>query len=112
MNNGDYVRTKLGIVRIEKNKRIKFGTLRPLVDTLEKGTIIKSSPNIIDLIAVGDYVNGEKIIKIAKDHANKTMLVYGFDDGDYQVALAIYEKDIKSVLTREQYDNMKFEVKK
>ena len=26
--------------------------------------IIKSSPNIIDLIEVGDYVNGEKVIRL------------------------------------------------
>ena len=62
--------------------------------------IIKSSPNIIDLIEVGDYVNGHKIT--GKSNLN---ILYTYDE---QVMLT--SKNIKSILTKEQYSSMVYRI--
>ena len=72
--------------------------------------ILKASHNIIDLIEVGDYVNGNKIIKISTDHCGRNILIYGYDFGDRQVAITIYEDEIKSIVTKEQFESMSYKV--
>lgn len=121
MKAGDYVRTKhLGgsiekIIETVSKERTDDLVERYITDISEKymqgitaEQIIKSSPNIIDLIEVGDYVNGNKIIKICYDHCGRTTLVWGFDNGDFQCAFAIYENEIKSIVTKEQFERMEY----
>jgi len=86
MKVGDYYRTKYGI-----NK------LREGVCVLDD--IIKSSPNIIDLIEVGDYVNGEKVTSIQDNWL-------GFGNYDYYRQ----EYEIKSIVTKEQFESMEYKV--
>ena len=61
--------------------------------------IVKHSSNIIDLIEVGDFVNGKKVEKINE-----------YKDGKSIIALIgiIDEKDIKSILTKEQFANAEY----
>ena len=73
--------------------------------------IIKiSSPNIIDLIEVGDYVNGIKV-----DFTNiDNKLTYedtciGFYDGDRDITL--FSNDIKSIVTKEMMESVTYYVK-
>ena len=56
--------------------------------------IVNHSKNIIDLIEVGDYVNGERILDITGDyiHTNET------NHNRFYLA-----KHIKTILTKEQY---------
>lgn len=61
----------------------------------KRDEITKASFNLIDLIEVGDYVNGYKVNSID----------YNFDDkikiySDFR----INEKNIKEILTKEQYN--------
>ena len=63
-------------------------------------SIIKTSYNIIDLIEVGDYVNGYKVI-----HRTKSLL--GFEDGqdgDWYLS----NENIKSIVTKEQFESIKY----
>ena len=68
--------------------------------------IIKSSPNIIDLIEVGDYVNGEKVIRLF----NPMFLSMGelpyviTDKNNYE------PQEIKSIVTHEQFSQMEYKV--
>ena len=114
MKVGDYVRTKdyLDNQLISKIKEIYDDDC---VET-DKGYwdnehIIKSSPNIIDLIEVGDYVNGKKVLDVAIDYifdySEEIKIVYfDIDKKDY-----IYSKvDIKSILTKEQFESMEYKV--
>jgi hypothetical protein len=57
--------------------------------------IVKHSKNIIDLIEVGDYVNGKYVKEINQ-----------YKDGKSIIALIgiIDEKNIKTILTHEQYN--------
>ena len=64
-----------------------------------KEEIIKSSPNIIDLIEVGDYVNGYEVT--SKDQ------FLGFGNHDWYMT----NDEIKSIVTKEQFKNIEYEVK-
>ena len=68
---------------------------------------LKSSYNIIDLIEVGDYVNGVEVIGKEFDNFNKEYLQCGV--GDY-VICTFEVKDIKTILTKEQYENNCYKV--
>ena len=75
-----------------------------------RGEIIKASYNIIDLIEVEDYVNGNKVIRIETssypEDKNVKIIVCCGDD-DYYV---YYNEDIKTILTKEQYENNCYKV--
>ena len=111
MKVGDYVRYKYeNCIYIGKIKFISevMGyeeTLQLDIDDcmeeILKEDIIKSSPNIIDLIEVGDYVNGEKVINIIKKHKY-------LEVSDEEIT--IDEKDIKSIVTKEQFSQMKYRI--
>ena len=60
--------------------------------------ITKASHNLIDLIEVGDYVNGEKV-----HYKENNKLFFRYDIcrcGSF----ILEEKDIKEILTHEQYE--------
>lgn len=63
--------------------------------------------NIIDLIQIGDYVNGVEVIGKEFDNFNKEYLQCGV--GDY-VICTFEVKDIKTILTKEQYENNCYKV--
>lgn len=66
--------------------------------------IVKSRPDIIDLIEVGDYVNGYRITNLDISIGGKTIRLFT-DEPD------IYAENIKSIVTKEQFESMKYEVK-
>ena len=70
--------------------------------------ITKSSPNIIDLIKVGDFVNGERIIDIRNDNnINNEKLLYYYIPSDYGEDY-FRERDIKSIVTEKQFEDMEY----
>lgn len=79
--------------------------------------ILKASHNIIDLIEVGDYVNGYKIYSIYDDDKyvneynlkHKKCLGKNIYDEDYQEYL-IYEEDIETIATKEQFEALAYKV--
>ena len=120
MKVGDYVRTKTGI--IGKIKLIDNQTELEDLYLIKrkwyyKEDIIKSSPNIIDLIEVGDYVNGFKVYSVYDDDdevneynlKHKKCLGKNIYDEDYQEHL-IYEENIKSIVTKEQFESMEYRI--
>jgi len=69
-----------------------------------KGAFNKASHNIIDLIEVGDYVNGEKVIyKDEKSVSTKS----DYKQGGYMM----FVDEVKTIVTKERFNSMKFEVK-
>ena len=108
MKVGDYIRTKKGYIR--KIIPSFFDKDMVFVEThtwFKKKDIIKSSPNIIDLIEVGDYVNGHRVdftnISNKLPYEDKCI---GFYDGDGDIIL--FENDIESILTKEQFKAMEY----
>lgn len=78
--------------------------------------IIKSSPNIIDLIEVEDYVNGCKIIDICIDEmTNLKYLETDITEFDNIYAcghINIYEKDIRTIVTKECFESMEYKIER
>ena len=77
--------------------------------------IKKASHNIVDLIEVGDYVNG---LRVEKSKYGELYTSYTYIGGDiglqqetYTTFLKDYEKDdVYSILTKEQFENISYEV--
>lgn len=71
-----------------------------------------SSPNIIDLIEDGDYVNGyliEKVYDVFEISPNKLKEAHvRYADEDFISQL--YDTEIKSIVTKEQFESMEYKV--
>ena len=122
---GEYIRIKNGIIgkvnQIEiagqgtRHYNENFDETIYCIDTndfiehyrYKQQAIVKHSPNIIDLIEVGDYVNElyiQEIISL-KDNVMKCMV-----DSDYECLTTITNAEIKNVVTKEQFKNVIYEV--
>ncbi len=113
---GEYIRTKKGnigqVLDIstctgQKRKRylIKWNIAKAYYIT--GTTIVKHSRKIIDLIEIGDYVNGFQVFKTNKqsylDYA--VMVIDGAEDGTY-----VCEDEITSIVTHEQFESMRYKL--
>ena len=119
---GEYVRTKNGKII----KCTGFGTFRKdgqnnRVKTIISGRshyiydyIVKHSFNIIDLIEVGDYVNGYKVYDISTEYLvdiNKEGKILKIEkEGFINATITEGEDDIKSICTREQFENAEYKL--
>lgn len=93
---GEYVRTELGDI-----KKITEG-FEFIIERYNKSEnkIVNHSPNIIDLIEEGDYVNGKEVIWNSKTIVHCDTL----DTIDYTA------NEIKSICTKEQFENISYKV--
>ena len=105
---GDYVRTENGIIdevdalygMIENTVYLKQQSLWFNADY-----IVNHSKQLIDLIEEGDYVNESKVLSVMEDletgelHLEMTFNYTNEETGD----CTIYDKDIKTILTKESY---------
>ena len=111
-----YVRTKNGMIAKIIDKRDVSGSLHreEIVFILDNGNklalhsqkVVKASHNIIDLIEVGDYVNGGIVAEIKKTfiRMNGTKeLLFQFIDKDKP-------EEIKSIVTKEQFESVQYKV--
>lgn len=73
-----------------------------------KSHIVKTSYNIIDILEVGDYVNGYKIGYI--DDCKGAMREFCYDYENPKEDVGNYEEEIKSVITHEQIEQMSYKV--
>lgn len=116
---GEYVRTRgfIGkLIRIEFDK-IDTSLKWYVLDTnkkqelfVNKPYIEKHSKNIVDLIEVGDYVNGYKVISIDYDVIDdKTECIELDLNNNYQHNF-ISARQIKTIVTKEQMANIEYKV--
>lgn len=112
MNVGDYARDHIyGIGKIikcydnELEIVFKKSRIKTSVSSYFEFNLNKSSPQIIDLIEVGDYVNGHEVIEvnIAKITGHYSYLVCEYN-------YLAQEKDIKTIVTHEQMEAMQYRV--
>jgi len=115
MKVGDYARADFEMLNIQRIckiiKIISNDFFYTDIGYIDKEYIIKSSPNIIDLIEVGDYVNGHLVTKKTKD--GFIWLEAYSKDGTLHYVDFINEwgDNIKSIVTKEQFESMMYEVK-
>ncbi len=105
---GMYVRTKRGqigkIVTIGRdNIAIEFNGMWQ--DIVLKENIIKSSFNIIDLIKIGDYVNGHRVILVNDTFTYASVNVETSVEATCEI---IPKNNIKSIVTKEQFEKMSY----
>lgn len=116
MNVGDYVRTKDGIIdkviiKYEghcNNPECSCKHVSCKYNYYDEEDIIKSSSNIIDLIEVGDYVNGYEVEDIT--HNGEEYVLNILPLSNYFQSPLVYNEDIKSIVTKEQFESMKYVV--
>ena len=131
MKINDYVRTKGGRIGIiqdwefvdkeyaKENIMIKFQD--ELTDSLyHKSNIVKSSPNIIDLIEDKDLIKieyklatGQKqqeILEIIKNREEK-LFVNSWIRKMFIEEFKYFDIEIKSIITKEQFESMEYKVK-
>ena len=99
MKIGDYVRTRDGYISKIKELGINVYTD---IGCWSKDYVLKSSPNIIDLIEVGDYVNGVMVTEIKDGKPFKE----DYNDPYY----SYYFDDIYSIVTKEQFESMEYKI--
>ena len=127
LEEGMYVRTKQGTIekvikrydtpsgcKVEVNEDFRF---KHYEHNYIKH-IKNASHNIIDLIEVGDYVNGYKIEEVNNNlNEHKGICncldtyLWCVNELDKFEEIEIFENDIKSVVTKEQFSSMKYEIK-
>lgn len=111
---GMYVRTKRdGIGKIislnvgVEDDECCFIELSKRRTGIKEHNILKASHNIIDLIEVGDYVNGIEVTSVRKTVEGNILIgledMFGFTKFDN-------EYEIKSIVTKEQFESMSYKV--
>lgn len=109
---GEFCRTNdgtIGVIEIIEEQYTTIKTQHYHYKIFDKKLIKSHSKNIIDLIEVGDYVNGELVIQKDKYfdwiYIDKTR--YEEDRGE-EVHEYIKQEEIKSIVTREQFNSIKY----
>ena len=130
MKVGDYVRTKQGIEKIKVVEENFIGDENCIfyaTDNKEwngayngkyngftnrNRTIIKSSPNIIDLIEVGDYVNGHRVVEVDLDDIDDYGNTFRYikTEHNYLLNYWVKENEIETILTKEQFESMEYKL--
>lgn len=108
---GMYVRTKQGeLGKVISNEMIEFPKDYAKIEYLLIGNeITKASHNIIDLIEVGDYVNGLPVCTNYWKSDNKWHLE--IPDSRLISNIALEQVNIQSIVTKQQIESMQYEVK-
>lgn len=96
----EYVRTDKGyIFKVDEEK--KNLQIANFLD-VEYGKIVKHGKQLIDLIEVGDYVNGYRVVNEIWGEDDNNL--YFEIEGGFNKAQYIGEKDIETILTKEQME--------
>lgn len=103
---GEFIRTKYGdIGKYVIKQNIDFiETNNGYIGFNIEEDIVKHSKNIIDLIEIGDYVNGYKVDFIQNDE-----VVFNHN---HPRQINIFAEEIKSIVTKEQFNSVKYEVER
>ena len=128
LEKGMYVRTKKGliakIINIFDDENIMkiCGKIQAEKFGLDENEIIKASHNIIDLIEVGDYVNGHYVVEsslglgiIAFSEDLEVLNSCNDYKGNEWIIPNIFYKlqdlEIRTIVTKQQMESMQYEVK-
>ena len=126
MKVGDYVRTKNGeigkLVNVEvyyvlgQNDKDKFSCVlfnNSYVPCIVSNDFIIKKEQLIDLIEVGDYVNGSRVEEIEEYNGEKYLYLeemeYSNANQDY-INVYCKQEYIKSIVTKEQFESMEYKI--
>ena len=83
------------LIKIDKNSQV-----------ILQNDVIKASHTLTDLIEVGDYVNGSKILDISEDENNRIWIYTDSKNNE----CCFSESEIEDVVTKEQFNSRKYVV--
>ena len=98
---GMYVRTERGKIWLVESTKAIDG---------HKRRIVNADYDILKLIRVGDYVNGKLVGALDYNYTSsvQSLLCNYSSNKGYE---RIRKEDIKSIVTKEQFEAMKYEIK-
>ena len=104
-----FVRTKDGkifdcFVSKQMGKPIYYPKNSKTNGYIDYNEVYNKSENIINILEVGDYVNGYYVEDVLKTFVNVAV------GSNYFQSPTIYEKDIKSIVTKQQFENIEYKV--
>lgn len=97
------------IIKIDENRshlEVTIKTKNGRLTTRKEFTIASNNP--INLIKVGDYVNGYKVYSGGKKHFD--YIITWDDKCDYFMKIPLHTVDIKSIVTKEQFERESYKV--
>lgn len=106
---GDYIRDETGEIFRLTDKELEEETDEiywyggGMCTGCYSNQVVKHSPNIIDLIEVGDYVNGSYVEGFIEKNKFQNKLII-------TEAGMIDNNDIKSIVTKEQFANAEYKL--
>ena len=107
---GQFARLKRGyIVKVLNVKDNWIETDTKFITRTFPKDFVKASYNIIDLIEVGDYVNGSKVYYCYCADEDSTGLFIDTEKGRQWLDKP---SQVKSIVTKEQFEQMEYNVKK
>ena len=109
----EYVRTNKGNIgqvigifngHCQAKYHIQFqGKVKVKRQYLSTHTIIKHSKQLIDLIEVGDFVNGYRVENVVNEEPCPSGKYIDIDSSKDSSECTLWEEDIKTILTKEIY---------
>ena len=103
---GMYIRTKNGIInKITSIKNLDERACLLNGFYINKDAIKKASYDIIDILEIGDYVNGSPICSFKTDEKDR---IWIYTDSNYKYGYL--ENEIKTIVTHEQMEQMAYKV--
>ena len=119
LKKGMYIRTNKGkigkiIKQIDNSGSLHHNNYVWLLDNgdvlaLHSNKVKNVGFNLIDLIEVGDYVNGEKVTSAEPVDKKDIERYLGFGDYDYYIHNS---EDINDIVTKEQFNSMRYAVER
>jgi hypothetical protein len=106
MEINDYVRTKDGKIGKYIQPELGKPNITNGISFNEGANYGKHSKDIIDLVEVGDYVNGREVTSFGYDHNDKVIYVNTIS------CLSFENEDIETVLTKEQFEANAYKIEK
>ena len=103
---GQFARLKSGyIVKVLNVKDDWIETDTKFITRTFPKDFVKASYNIIDILEVGDYVNGSPICSFKTDEKDR---IWIYTDSNYKCGYL--ENEIKKIVTKEQMEQMAYKV--
>ena len=109
MKVGDYVRTNDGNIFQITGSDIEFASEIGSDGNLPFNAKIISS-EIIDLIEVGDYVNGYKVTYVASEEPCPSGKFVDIDCDKDSSDSYFFDNEIKTIVTHEQFESMEYKL--
>lgn len=114
---GMYLRTEDGkiakFIKYDEEDKEQLITDYYQYSTIWVGDIVSYSFNIVDLIQIGDYINGYCVTEIFANNRKKkpsTLIYCGYEIENRFYYIGFYNEQIETIITKEQILQMQYKI--